>query len=230
VFYDERLLSLPVPTPEQTARFAEHVAGNHSWYKRLPFFPPGVSCVLFPNPHAGRGVKAEGVRFVVYDIERGDYFAHHSRLSTAEYLAQFGHWDYWVEDSLRAFDPQAGPWLYSTNGSRELLADDLKRLGSCWVTAFLKPSPWMFKLQEVNRVQQAEAFVAYARAHPGAPGVTRYHPLVGEVRGADETWPSPALNAFMWSETLEQRKLLLSTLNRVRVAWVEWQGGPAEPL
>jgi hypothetical protein len=75
----ERLKSLPVPTAGQTARFADHVADNHSWYKHLPFFPPGASFVFFPNPHAGRGVTAEGGRFVVYDVERGDSFAHHSR-------------------------------------------------------------------------------------------------------------------------------------------------------
>ena len=85
MIHDERLRALPVPTPEQTVRFADHVADNRNWYKHLPFFPPGASFVFFPNPHAGRGVKAEGERFVVYDIERG------------EYLAQFGHWDYWVD-------------------------------------------------------------------------------------------------------------------------------------
>jgi hypothetical protein len=55
VLYLQRLKSLPVATPEQTARFAEHVADNHSWYKHLPFFPPGASFVFFPNPDAGRG-------------------------------------------------------------------------------------------------------------------------------------------------------------------------------
>lgn len=57
--YDEQLRSLPVPMLEQTAQFAEHVADNHSWYKHLPFFPPGASFVFFPNAHAGRGVKSE---------------------------------------------------------------------------------------------------------------------------------------------------------------------------
>ena len=145
VFHDERLKSLPLPTAEQTARFADHVADNHSWYKHLPFFPPGATFVFFPNPHAGRGVMADDDRFVVYDIERGDYFAHHSRLPTAEYLAQFGHWDYWVDDNPRVFNHQPGPWLYSADGShRELLADDLKRQWSCRLTAFLKPAPPMF--------------------------------------------------------------------------------------
>ena len=28
---------------QQTARLAAPVADNHSWYKHLPFFPPGAS-------------------------------------------------------------------------------------------------------------------------------------------------------------------------------------------
>src|SRR5262245_29905020 len=116
------------------------------------------------NLHAGRGVKAEGDRFVVYDIEQGDYFAHHGRLSTAEYIAQFGHWDYWVDDNPRVFDPQPGPWLYSADGSRrELLADDLKRQWSCRFTAFLEPAPPMFQLQAGALKREADAFMASGR-------------------------------------------------------------------
>jgi hypothetical protein len=62
VLHGEMMKSLPVPTSEQTARFADHVTDNHSWYKHLPFFPPGASFVFFPNPHAGRGVRSEDGR------------------------------------------------------------------------------------------------------------------------------------------------------------------------
>lgn len=223
--HDEWLKSLPVSTPEQTARFADHVANNHSWYKHLPFLPPGASFVLFPNPHAGRGVKVEGERFVVYDIERGDYFAHHSRLPTAEYLAKFGNWDYWVDDNPRVLDPQPGPWLYSADGSRrDLLSDGLKRQGSCRLTAFLKPAPPMFNLQAGNLEREVEAFVLYAQSHTADPSVMRYLPVLGELRGAAGTRVRPALLAFIESETKEQREVLHSTLNRVREAWAEWQG------
>src|SRR5262245_35746379 len=129
-------MSLPVPTHEQTVRFAEHVADNHSWYKHLPLFPPGASFVVFPNPHAGRGAKPDGEQFAVYDLEHGDYFAHHSRIPTKEYLESFGHWDYCVDDNPRVIERQTGPWLYSPDGTkRELLADDLKRRWSCRLTA-----------------------------------------------------------------------------------------------
>ena len=173
--FEVRLKSLPVPTPEQTARFADHLADNHSWHKHLPFFPPGASFVLFPNPHAGRGVRADGDRFVVYEVKRGEYFDHHSRLSTAEYLAQFGHWDYWVDDNPRVFDPQPGPWLFSADGSqRALLGDDLKRQWSCRLTAFLKPAPPMFSLRASELQREADAFMAACRRSLGRILLSRF--------------------------------------------------------
>ena len=51
--YIEVVASLPVPTREQTDRFGDHVANNHSWYKHLPFFPPGASFVFFPKVLGG---------------------------------------------------------------------------------------------------------------------------------------------------------------------------------
>jgi hypothetical protein len=77
-------------------------------YKHLPFFQPGASFVFFLNPHAGRAVKLADGRFTVYDVETGDYFAHHSRLATADYLRRFGHWDYWVDENPRIQDGKRG--------------------------------------------------------------------------------------------------------------------------
>jgi hypothetical protein len=239
MFCGERLISLPVPTAEQTVRFADHVANNHSWYKHLPFFPPGASFVFFPNPHAGRGVKAEGERFIVYDIKRGDYFAHHSRLATAEYLVRFGYWDYWVDVNPREFDPQPGPWLYSAGGGRrELLADDLKRQWSCRLTAFLKPAPPMFSLRTSELQCEADAFMA--SGHPSAwrrllahsvggqqnkdPVAARYQAVAPALRRAAGTWGDAAVYTFMESEAREQRDLVLATLHLVSAAWTSGQG------
>jgi hypothetical protein len=235
VVFDERLKSLPVPTPDQTARFAEHVANNHSWYKQLPFFPPGASFVVFPNPNAGRGVKAKGERFAVYDIEQGDYFAHHSRFPTAEYVAQFGHWDYWVDDNPRLHDPEPGPWLYESDGGRELVADDIKRLGSCRLTAFLKPAPPMFALRAAELEREANAFLSLApsrldrllgavfggrqRVPVADPAVERYLALAGALRHAAASWGTPSLFRFMEAEAAAQRVVLLAVLHQVRAAW-----------
>jgi hypothetical protein len=243
MFCDECLISLPVPTPEQTVRFADHVANNHSWYKHLPFFPPGASFLFFPNPHAGRGVKAEGERFVVYDIKRGDYFAHESRLATAEYLARFGYWDYWVDDNPRVFDTQPGPWLYLADGGRrELLADDLKRQWSCRLTAFLKPAWPMYSLRTSELQCEADAFMASGHRsvwhrllslvggqQNEDPVAARYRAVAPALRRAAGTCGDAAAYTFMASEARAQRELVLATLHRVGATWACGQGASAEP-
>ena len=56
---------------EQTARFAVHVANQRSWSKHLPFF--AAHCfAFFANSQAGQGVKVEGERFIVYELEKED--------------------------------------------------------------------------------------------------------------------------------------------------------------
>jgi hypothetical protein len=232
--HGEWLKSLPVPTLVQTARFADHVADNHSWYKHLLFFPPGASFVFFPNPHAGRGVKKEGERFVVYDIERGDYFAHHSRPPTAEYIARFGYWDYWVDDNPRVSDPQPGPWLYAADGRQwDLLAEDLKRQWSCRVTAFLKPAPQMFQLQAGALEREVDAFLASSRRglrRTEDEVVGRYRAVARQLRRAAGTLGDATLSGFMESEARAQRELLLDTLHRVRAAWTAGQGSRVEEV
>jgi len=242
VLYAESLKSLPVATAEQTARFADHVADNHSWHKHLPLFPPGASFVLFPNAQAGRGVRMEGDRFVVYDIQRGDYFAHHSRLATADYLRQFGHWDYSVYDNPLTSHASPQPWLFSADGGdRELLADDLKRQWTCRLTAFLKPQPLMFEMRGSSVGREAEMFLASARRTPwralfavfGRRGrvptedsvAGRYRSLAKQVLEGAGSWGSPAVLQFMESEAKAQRQAVLGTLHRVRTAWSKSRGG-----
>jgi hypothetical protein len=52
--YHPLVEQLPVPTVRQTRQFADHVAGAHSWYKKLPLWPPGHRFVFYLDPHAGR--------------------------------------------------------------------------------------------------------------------------------------------------------------------------------
>ena len=241
MFGDEWLKSLSVPTAEQTARFADHVADNHSWYKHLPFFPPGASFVFFPNPHAGRGVKWDGERFVVYDVERRDYFDHHSRLPTTEYVARFGRWDYYVYDNPRSFDPQPGPWLYSADGThRELLPDHLKRQWSCRLTAFLKPAPPMFGLRASELQREADAFMESGAQSlgprqsgllSGLPNevIGRYRAVAPALREAATTQDAAAVYAFMASEARAQLELVLGTLQRVRAEWASGYSAGVEP-
>jgi hypothetical protein len=227
--YIEVVASLPVPTREQADRFGDHVANNHSWYKHLPFFPPGASFVFFPNPQAGRGVRKNGKAFEVFDVERGDYFDHHGRFSTADYLNQFGYWDYWVDDNPRIPDPVDRPLVYEIGDRSPMrLPDDLKRSWSCRLTAFVRPAPQMFTLQSSHLARESEAFADYARRHPADPAVVRHQEIVGELRELGASVPCP--HPVWWlldEEAQAQKKLLAETLHRVRDAWAELRRGHA---
>jgi hypothetical protein len=224
--YSHIVAALPVATPEQTSRFADHVADNHSWYKHLPFFPPGASFVFFPNPHAGLEVKADGDGFAICDIERGDYFSHHSRLSTADYRSQFGHWDYWVIDNARVSGRVDGPWIYGLpGGRREVLPETLKRNWSCRLTAFLKPMPRMFTLCVDNFARERQAFTNYAQQYSDDVRVVRFQTMAEEFRQVDESlWDNNAMFEFAEAEAQIQKILLLGTLQRVQAAWSELSG------
>jgi len=218
--YFDLILRLPLPTPEQTARFADHVANNHSWFKQLPFFPPGASFVFFLNPHAGCGVKGNQGGFQVYDIEPGNHFSHPSRLATADYRDQFGHWDYAVDGNPRVNEPQDGPWLYGFEGGERIrLPQDLSEQWRCRFTAFLNPSPPMFSLRPAELQRERQAFVAYAQRCPADPDFARFLPLVDHLEQARESaWKSDGLLSFMAGEAAVQKDRLLRTLNMVRDA------------
>jgi hypothetical protein len=227
--YPTLLARLPLPTAGQTARFADHVADNHSWYKHLPFYPPGAAFVFFLNPSAGMGVHKVGDAYAAYDVGRGDYFEHHSRLATAEYLRQFGHWDYWVVENPRVREPQDGPWLYGVgSGGRARLPEDVCRRWRCRLTAFLEPSPDIFLLRPYEFQRETEAFAAYAAERPTDPEAARYGPLARDVgRGHDPQRPRTGYFDFMVAEALAQKAILLQTLGAVLDAYAEMQRGGA---
>ncbi len=169
---NEQLMSLPVPTPEQTARFAAHVVDDHLRYKPLPFFLPGALFVFFPDPYAGHEIWRRGKKFLVsrivseaspheaaYEPYEAAYKPYAPAYSTEEYLDRFGHWNYWVDDTPRATKPKQGPWLHcAETGGRELLADHLKKRWSCRLTAFLKPFPMMLLNREPSLKREARNF------------------------------------------------------------------------
>jgi hypothetical protein len=214
--YMELVAGLPLPKPEQSARFADQVARNHSWYKHLPFFPPGASFVFFLNPNAGKGVKASGGTFKLYNIKSGDYVQHHSRLATAEYLDRFGHWDYWVyENPRRLMQQPEEPRIYGVGDEGcLLLPSEIKQRWSCRFTAFLKPGPI---LSPHTFDQEREAFLQYARQHPTNPDVERYGRFareVGTIQGQD--WGNKVLASFFEVEMVAQKERLFQTLQMIR--------------
>src|SRR5262249_62413076 len=88
---------LPLPTREQTARFGDHVIGAHSWYKRVPGMHHESSLTFFLDPDAGKQLVRRGEVETVEEIVDESEGWHYSMMPTAEYLARFGHWGYWVD-------------------------------------------------------------------------------------------------------------------------------------
>jgi hypothetical protein len=204
MIYTELVAALPLPTVEQTASFAGHVAENHSWYKHLPVFPPGATFVFFLNPHAGEEVERDGDGYVTRSVETGDYFRHHSRYSTPDYLRQFGHWDYWVDNPL-AVTRSEGPLLYGTGeGGRAPLPGELARRWSCRLTAFLRNG-------RGASAEEVAAFREYARANPDDPDVERYEALARERPDASFSWHREP-GAFHSREQHVQRQLVLQAV------------------
>lgn len=212
--YAERIAALPLPTLPQTAAFAEHVAENHSWYKHLPFFPPGATFVFFLNPHVGESVEEIGGRFTTQLVESGNYFRHHSRLATNDYRAQFGYWDYWVAHNPRVSDSFDRPWLYGVGPTgRELLPDELTRSWSCGLTAFLRFGV-MLRASEFEG--ERAAFLKYAKLHPNAPDVETYRELARAIAPGEELRYHPRILAFWEKEAPAQLQLVQQTLMKVR--------------
>jgi hypothetical protein len=212
--YFDLISRLPLPTPEQTVRFANHVVMDHSWYKHLPFFPPGARFAFFLQPRAGCEVIWHEGSFSVCESEPGGEFFLEGDMTTAEYRDQFGYWDYSIGD-------EEEPWIYGPgDGVREPLPRDVKERWSRRLTAFCYPQPTMYRLRPLERVRDDfEAFEIHVRAHPADPDVVRYRPLVSrlEVGITDGVaWGDDRTIAFMEAEAGLQRDRVLRALVEIR--------------
>jgi hypothetical protein len=75
--YLDCVAAIPLPSVEQTNRFAREVRRAHSWYKRLPTEKPGVVFTFLLDPfRAGRSKENDDV-----------------------ILKRFGHWCFWASDT-----------------------------------------------------------------------------------------------------------------------------------
>ncbi|HZU75382.1 MAG TPA: hypothetical protein VFA70_01370 [Dehalococcoidia bacterium] len=217
--YLERAATLPLPTPEQTARFADYVASSHSWYKHLPYFPPGARFVFYLAPAAGQEVRENGGKYSVLDVPFGESFAHHSQMATADYREQFGLWEYWVADNPRVLEPQEGPWVYGlAEGRRERLPAGVAERWSCRCTAFLQLGPIHPSLFQ----QERERFAGYAAQNPNDSEVERYTELAREgVHDPGDVWRNPRLASFAVAEAAVQKQRVLRLLQAIRVECAE---------
>jgi hypothetical protein len=96
------LRSLPRPTDEQYAAFAEHIGEAHSWYKHLPLLAGG-QFVVFLASDSGIGrlvARLDGSGYQLVTPPEGPVFTeanprlHYSWKTSEEYRRRFGHLDY----------------------------------------------------------------------------------------------------------------------------------------
>ena len=86
------------PTDQQTQDFVDWVAQDHSWYKHLPLLPPGKLFVCFLHPHAHQlphmSVNGAAWKNIMasHKADEDDEVRH---LTTDEWHARFGLWQYW---------------------------------------------------------------------------------------------------------------------------------------
>ena len=78
------------PSRAQLEAFALHVSQAHSWYKSLPFQPPGEAFCFYIDPFAGMDlVQRAGAGFDVVWRDKPGF--HYNQLPTAEHRERFGH-------------------------------------------------------------------------------------------------------------------------------------------
>ena len=113
--YRALVRSLPRPTLIQMQQFALLVSHAHSWYKRLPYLPPGAPFQFFLDP--GAGMKLTVSRQGSVDARpHAKCGFHDSGLSTAEYRDQFGYLAYsWTADTSFAQRFGRGPRRISSD-------------------------------------------------------------------------------------------------------------------
>ena len=96
------LRSLPRPTDEQYAAFAEHIGEAHSWYKHLPLLT-GRPFVVFLAADSGIGrlvARLTGSGYELITPAEGPMFTeehprlHYSWTTSEEYRRRFGYLDY----------------------------------------------------------------------------------------------------------------------------------------
>lgn len=104
--YRSLVRQVPPPTAEQIEAFAVHVTTAKSWYKHLPFFPPGAPFHVFVDPWAGMDRIRTRDRGIVFGTRRPSTPRfHYTWMTTEDYRARFGHLAFSCEAGSRLFWP-----------------------------------------------------------------------------------------------------------------------------
>ncbi|MBD2102011.1 hypothetical protein [Leptolyngbya sp. FACHB-261] len=187
--YAQIVQQLPLPTWQQSERFARFVSDAHSWYKHLPLYPK-VPFVFYLDPHAGENLEANS---------RG----HYTWQTTKTYRERFGFWNYFAPygGSLTLEDGSIS--RLTRPGLKILLSTDdwvavppaLQAAGTAYVNAMLHPMPsfHVWTRESSEQFQFSEALQQeYAQLPAQLPPELRglYLVLRQEVKNAAGAYPA----------------------------------------
>ena len=196
--YQAFLRGTPRPTASQIEAYIQYVASAHSWYKHLPFFPPGHLFHFFLDPTAGcdRLVRADG-RIFVRDRTPSTPSHHYNWRTTEFYRHHFGHLAYVAGPRLpevgavgdEVADYASLPCIYPTEGKHRV-PGVVALAGAVECTAAIHPTRKGMQLAvdiyEAFGMSPASPPHPYWEPHEGDfPGVARLRQLYEPSLGRD---------------------------------------------
>lgn len=201
--YRACIATLDRPTATQMEEFAEFVCQAHSWYKHLPFYPPGKPMQFFLDPAAGMDLLFHGG--AVDAVAREVTGFHYASIPTCEYRQRFG---------FLAFSRSNGTTVYkmASDGTVLAPADDAPAIHDV-TTHALRPLP-----AEVVEAGMAPISGLVHRASCHAAWVLRYKRQIGLETWPEESGGRAALERIIHYAKWRRRQLQRS---RERPGWGE---------
>jgi hypothetical protein len=163
--YLEQIDGVPIPTPEQRARFAEFVSRAHSWYKHLPRFLPGVPFYFFLDRYAGFDREIRTNEDGVLDgsgamVPRAEQGFHCSAIPTEDYRSRYGHLAYSASagssagsigtSSMRAATDKVAA-IHDEQARPHGVPAEILCAGEVWITAFVHRRCAIFHYWDLGR-------------------------------------------------------------------------------
>jgi hypothetical protein len=231
--YVDFVSSVPLPTQQQKEDFADFVSHAHSWYKHLPFDPPGVPFHFFIDKYAGCdfALTEEGRGDILEREQRG---FHYSAIPTKEQRARFGYLAFSCDAGTKVTRLGEGPIVISRDKIACIPGDDatlcvvppeILKAGEVRLTAFIHTTTQSFHWwdrrtrEEFDRVEwpkesggQATLDGIFARCrelrepgsgHPFLDALSEYGPI------------DPLLHNLLVPEQKRQQREMVKAMDRV---------------
>jgi hypothetical protein len=149
---------LPPPSSEQIRAFARFVACAKSWYKHLPFLPPGAAFRFFVDPWAGMDrMRTRDGGIIFGERTRETFRFHYTWMPSAEYRERFGRLAFACESATSLYIPVSchkddgtdAKGLLDNNPDRAVIAvpgygeyqlpQEVLDAGTAWLTGAIHP-------------------------------------------------------------------------------------------